>query len=89
MTTFKVTIDSASELGQHIEKLSPRGRSREIYMLASIGLKFSSVNNIRHDKGKSENTGKLTSDANVKKIEKDSVLGQALSVDFGDDLLGL
>lgn len=95
MATFKVTVDENSELGLHIGSLSPRGRSREIYMLACIGLlsrsnglnKQQSVGGLVHTT--SESLAMVNPEEKAGVFQDVSLIEQMDIVDFGDDLLRL
>jgi hypothetical protein len=95
MATFKVTIDENSELGIHIGKLSPRGRSREIYMLASMGLmsRSSGPNLLPNQVGvlNAEETPGVALKASVDDAGGSdlAVKNQPSIIDYGDDLMKL
>lgn len=102
MSTFKITVDDQSDLGKHISKFKPRERSREIYLLATIGLMASRGNiltdkthglnvefNSNERKSSSVAVGILTSNELSEENEKNIIVNHALAVDFGDDLLAL
>lgn len=95
MATFKVTIDENSELGIHIGKLSPRGRSREIYMLACLGLMNKGVGSNSYPNSERVLSVDGVLDTEVSKREKRpekekiSDNNQLGIIDYGDELMDL
>ncbi len=95
MATFKVTIDENSELGIHIGKLSPRGRSREIYMLASMGLiSRSSGPNLSQNQVGVLNVEDISETALKAPVDGVGISGltvnnQSSIIDYGDELMNL
>lgn len=87
MATFKITVPDKSDLGVHIADKSGRDRSMEVFLLASIGLKNTSLDSKSSVKvvNKSEvgPLEQLTSSGDISVIEQGSI------VDFGDDLTKL
>lgn len=98
MATFKITVDDKSELGQHIEKFGSRERSREIYVLATIGLLMKQGNSPTVLSPKENKLGNDFSNDPVAILTKakpgevsaaKNVINQSGGVDFGDELLDL
>lgn len=104
MATFKVTVDSGSELGKYLSEFDQRGRSREVYFLASMGLvnlrgqaEGAIVNgNTQADVLTRKAESKAVKQSDSKKIlkgcvegEKIEQLNQLFTVDFGDDIMDL
>lgn len=103
MATFKITVDDSSKLGQHIASLTPKTRSREIYMLASMGLMQGSqldssekdiertqvIPVIKNKEVAAKGKKKLVSDVDSVGVEKNEIKNHALSVDFGDEIANL
>lgn len=101
MSTFKITVDDESELGRHLCSLSPKARSREVYLLGTVGLKFFKGDSVTEKSV----TSALKSNETVVKHSLDSKrdkspnvhvgnedktsiseLNQVSSVDFGDEI---
>ncbi|MAA94514.1 MAG: hypothetical protein CML22_07415 [Rheinheimera sp.] len=104
MATFKVTVDDDSELGQYLSSFEQRARSREVYMLASLGLlslKRPSENPIVNGNSQSNDLNKKVPKAVSKNSESSLVqngivstenivdVNQGLVVDFGDEIVAL
>ena len=81
MSTFKITVDDESELGRHLCSLSPKARSREVYLLGTLGLKFFKGDSVTEQSV----TSALKSDETVVKQSLDSKRDRSPNVHVGNE----
>lgn len=83
MSTFKITVDDDSELGCWIQGMEGRGRSREIHMLATLG-----VRSMKKMGAMPQVAEPCLKQAEVPTFNTD-INDSSQVVDFGEDLLRL
>lgn len=90
MTTIKISVNGDTPLGRHVLALKSRERSREIYMLASLGLATLEGSRAETAHEKKSLLADNSFSQNVKTVDDAAAVPKGIGdIDFGDELLNL